>query len=306
MKQLLLLIALLFPIVSFSAEPVIVTTSAPEQVIFGTKFQVKIQISKPFEMQYYSHLEQSIGNDFTVESDSLSESDFSVENNKINFTWFRIPEGDMVTISYTMIIPNSYKQTKFVLSGKLYYLVHNVLNVVEIESKEIEISVPKSSSTTNNTAKNNLNDKKATNPQFTNQNQKTKTLKVVCERQKPFFIETEKQFIVVILIEKGNLLGSAVLNEELPDGYEAIALETAGGDFTFDKKRNVQFKWAKLPETSTIAVAYQIAKPSVKAKEVPNIVGIFTTNGESYKMAQVAIKKQLITNKNILALFTKQ
>lgn len=73
----------------------------------------------------------------------------------------------------------------------------------------------------------------------------------------PEKINPGEQFTLQLKVNKGSLSGAAVLQQYLPEGFTATAIETKGGKFTFEN-RCVKFSWKKLPEINSFIIAYYV------------------------------------------------
>lgn len=85
-------------------------------------------------------------------------------------------------------------------------------------------------------------------------------------------VKTGSKFNCEITIEKGNLTTFAKLKQDLPYGMKATATKLAGADFSFSDKE-LTFTWMRMPETTTLVVAYEISPDE-------NLSGEFFIDGE--------------------------
>ncbi len=65
------------------------------------------------------------------------------------------------------------------------------------------------------------------------------------------------EFTVEVNIEKGSTSGFAKLQEELPDGFTATAIDSKSATFSFDKQR-VKLIWMSLPADAKFTISYKV------------------------------------------------
>jgi hypothetical protein len=65
-------------------------------------------------------------------------------------------------------------------------------------------------------------------------------------------------FIVEVMVNKGDISGFAKYSQELPDGFTASVVDANGGNFSFSDK-NVKIIWMSLPTDKEFKIKYKIA-----------------------------------------------
>lgn len=96
-------------------------------------------------------------------------------------------------------------------------------------------------------------------------------VKVVQEVPKQ--VPNDSSFLVTLKIHTSGITGFARLQQYLPVGFTAEAMETSNADFIFDDN-SVRFIWTKFPDKDEVTVSYKVtADASVKGRQV--IYGIF-------------------------------
>lgn len=73
----------------------------------------------------------------------------------------------------------------------------------------------------------------------------------------PETASANSEFTVELTINKGNIDGAAKLQQELPQGFTAIAIENNGASFTFSNQI-LRLMWVSLPAESEFKVSYKI------------------------------------------------
>ena len=89
----------------------------------------------------------------------------------------------------------------------------------------------------------------------------------------PKQVPTDSSFLVTLKIHGSGITGFARLQQYLPAGFTAEAMETGNADFIFDAN-SVRFIWTKFPDKEEVTVSYKVtADASVKGRQL--IYGIF-------------------------------
>ncbi|MBN4062460.1 hypothetical protein JYU20_04605, partial [Bacteroidales bacterium AH-315-I05] len=110
----------------------------------------------------------------------------------------------------------------------------------------------------------------------------------------PSEVEPGAEFTFEINIAKGEVSGFAKIQQQLPAGFTAEAVETKGASFTFSDGR-VKFIWMSLPAEEEFTISY-------KVKVGDNVSGDFQVGGkfsylENNERKSVEIPNQQITVK---------
>jgi hypothetical protein len=95
---------------------------------------------------------------------------------------------------------------------------------------------------------------------------------VEVEQKVPAQANPGEKFMVEVIIEKGDREGFAKWQQELPEGFIATAVETAGATWSF-KKNTVKLIWMALPEAESYTISYEVVTDA-------SINGQFDLNGK--------------------------
>ena len=88
---------------------------------------------------------------------------------------------------------------------------------------------------------------------------------VLVSQDFPSQIASGETFTIEVTIEKGEREGFAKWQQELPEGFIASAVQTAGATFSF-KKNTVKLIWMALPENENFTISYEVrTDPSLNA-----------------------------------------
>jgi hypothetical protein len=108
----------------------------------------------------------------------------------------------------------------------------------------------------------------------------------------PSSAKAEDEFTVELVINKGTISGFAKLQQDLPEGFTAVAQDNNGGSFTFSNQ-SVKFIWMSLPTEKEFKVRYKVkVAAGVSGDKV--IAGKFSYVSDNVKQA-VEISPATIT-----------
>ncbi|HEX2396003.1 MAG TPA: hypothetical protein VHI78_11705, partial [Bacteroidales bacterium] len=243
-----------------------VRLDVPSEVQAGSEFDVKITLNKG-NLDGFSRFQQSIPAGLTVSPVVSSNADFSFSEKRVRFIWLRIPENDEITFSYRVKIDERLKGT-FNLSGKFSYIENNERKSVDISPVAINIAP---SATIDPSLIVDINDfEKMTVPGV----MPVEAVEVACIRQTPV-PGTQGDYIVNVLVNKNFTRQFAKIEEMVPDGYNAVALDPRDAIFTF-KEQKVKFLWMNLPQQPFFTVSYRLIPRNQAKLSAPQIDGAFS------------------------------
>ncbi len=210
-----------------------VKLDVPNEVQAGTEFEVKVTLNKG-NLEGFSRFQQNIPAGLTANAESSSNADFTFSDKRVRLIWLRIPQNDEITVSYRVKVDERLKGT-FTLAGKFSYIDNNERKSVDIQPVSINI-VP--SATIDPSLIVDINDfERATMPYPGTT--PSEAVSVACIRQKPF-PGTEGDYVVNVLVSKNLTRQFAKIEEDVPQGYTAVALDPKDAIFTF-KDQKVKF-----------------------------------------------------------------
>ncbi len=73
----------------------------------------------------------------------------------------------------------------------------------------------------------------------------------------PDSAQSDSEFLVEVTIRKGDVEGFARFQQKLPNGFKAVARQTANGEFSFVDQK-VKIQWMKVPFDKELVVSYAI------------------------------------------------
>lgn len=249
-----------FLILSLFQDPVSVFIQAPEEATVGTSIIVNVTINKG-NISSFARYQQNLPIGYTAEAVNLPNGDFTFKDQRIIVGWLNLPKDSQITFSYKINIDPTAEGPLF-LSGIFSYIENNERK--NIESPTVSVIIrPVGYIAQNNQQITDTNISQ-------NQEADFKLENVFCYRQ----IEKQEQdYIVSLLVNTANLPRDkfAKIQEIIPVGYTATALETNEGIFSF-KDNNVKFLWMALPPQKQFVVSYKLS-PTGDVSIMPDLSG---------------------------------
>jgi hypothetical protein len=230
---------------------------APSQINAGKEITVTVTLNKS-DLSGFSRFQMELPSGLIAENISSANADFSFKDQKVRLIWLRLPEDKTITFSFKVIC-NERLKGNFDLNGKFSYIDNNERKSEDISPKKVAIVPNPAIDPTL------LVDIKDFGKSIY-QDASTSTNQIACIRQKPLWNETNKEYIVSILVNKEQLKKFAKIEETIPAGFTALNISSNEGIFTF-KDGKVKYLWMNLPASNYFTVSYKLI-PSNSAKEV--------------------------------------
>lgn len=299
-KHLLLLVNMfVLMVLKMIFSDVDINMNAPEQVEAGNEIYVEITLNKS-DFDSFARFQQEIPAGLTPIPVNTANADFSFKDQKIKFIWLKLPADQEITIAYKLQVNERLKGT-FNLKGTFSYIADNERKSVEVEPKLIAINP---SSTVDPKLIVDINDFK----NLVKPVQKTETgiAQVKCIRQTPYLTETGDAYRVNLLVNKGSKEKFAKIQEDVPEGYTAVAVESKDAIFTF-KDQTVKLLWMNLPADPYFVVSYKLV-PKENMESAPQLDGTFSyiedDNTLSINITQKDVNLQNDSKENLLAIIS--
>jgi hypothetical protein len=245
-----------------------VKMDVPSEVRAGSEFNVTVTLNKG-DLEGFSRFQQTIPAGLTAIQGSSSNADFSFSDKRVRLIWLRTPQANEITVTYRVKIDERLKGT-FMLDGKFSYIENNERKSVDIDPVAITI-LP--SATVDPSLIVDINDfEKMTMPYpgLT----AADAANIACIRQKPY-PGGQGDYIVKVLVSKESTHRFAKVEEDVPEGYTAIALDTRDAIFTF-KEQKVKLLWMNLPMEPYFTVSYRLIPKNQAKLAAPVINGAFS------------------------------
>lgn len=270
------LLSVAFLIVSISVvaqtKEVKVKVDAPGSVTAGTSFPVKIFFNKG-NIQSFSRLFQDLPAGLQAVSVNPANADFSFQDKRIRMIWFRLPETDTFSVVYSVQVDYRLKG-KFTLGGSFSYVDNGERKSIQLPSKEITI-LP--SSSTDPRLVVDINDFEKKVPSSV---PAASAPEVFCRRNVEPSGNLPGEDIVTLLIYKGNLTSFGKLEDSIPAGYVAVAIERKDGLFTL-RDGMVRFLWMNLPAEPWFTISYRLTPKPGTQGGIPQLKGAFSYTSQN-------------------------
>ncbi len=261
LNLLIILILQMFP------GDVSVKMDVPVDVQAGSEFEVRITLSKG-DLEGFSRFQQNIPAGLTATPVASSNADFTFSEKRVRLIWLRTPQNDEVTVTYKVKVDERLKGT-FNLSGKYSYIENNERKSVDIDPVAINITP---SPSIDPSLVVDINDFEKLSMPFSGMN--PEAVNVACIRQRPY-AGSQGDYVVNILVKKNLTRQFAKIEETVPQGYTAVALDPKDAIFTF-KEQKVKFLWMNLPDDAFFTVSYRLIPKNAAAVPAPQINGAFS------------------------------
>lgn len=273
-------------------DPVSISIQAPEEATVGTSIIVSVTINKG-DISSFARFQQNLPIGYTAEAVNLPSGDFTFKDQRIIVGWLSLPKESQVTFSYKINIDPTAEGPLF-LSGIFSYIENNERK--NIESPTVSVIIRPVGYVAQNkqqTIETNT---------FENQEADFKLENVFCYRQ---IEKKDQEYIVSLLVNTANLPRNkfAKIQEIIPVGYSATAIETNEGIFSF-KDNHAKFLWMALPPQKQFVVSYKLS-PNTDVSSMPDLSGsLFYIENDVTKIKSIQNKDFL--NSSLIASVNEQ
>lgn len=299
-KQLILLVymGVLLLLNSIFSDKVSLVLNSLDQVEAGSEIYVEITLSKS-DFESFARFQQDIPAGLTPVSVNTANADFSFSDQKIKFIWLKLPAEKEITISYKLQVDQRLKG-RFNLNGRFSYIADNERKSVDVIPKTIVITP--SPDIDPNLIVDIADFKPLVAPTY----MLADVNQVKCIRQTPFKSNGLNEYVVNILVNKGNKEKFAKIQETIPAGFTAVSIDNKDAIFTF-KDQIVKMLWMNLPNDSYFVISYKLV-PEPENTEKPTLAGTFSfIESDNTMSIDIEEKDVNLTNKsseNLLAVLS--
>lgn len=232
------------------SEDVSVNVGVPSEVNAGAEFDVELTLQKG-SIESFARFQQDLPNGLTAQVVDPANANFSFENQKIKIIWLKLPSEKELKVLYRLRVDERLKGV-FDLKGVFSYIDDNQRKSVSVVSSSIVI---KQSSRIDPNLIVDIKDFQQMVPVQPPISLVAKNVR--CIRQVPSIVGDGNEYIVNILVNKGSTEKFAKIEEEVPQGFKAEAIQTKDAIFTF-KDQKVKFLWMNLPAEQRFVVSYKL------------------------------------------------
>lgn len=251
---------------SIFSDKVSLVLHSSDQVEAGSEIYVEITLSKS-DYESFARFQQEIPAGLNPVPVNTANADFSFSDQKIKFVWLRLPAENEITISYKLQVDQRLKG-RFNLDGRFSYIADNERRSVDVTPKTIVITPSP------DIDPNLVVDIADFKPLVTSSYVLADANQVKCIRQTPYKSNGLNEYVVNILVNKGNKEKFAKIQETIPAGFNAVSIDNKDAIFTF-KDQTVKMLWMNLPNEPYFVVSYKLV-PEPENTEKPNLSGTFS------------------------------
>lgn len=213
----------------YLANVVTVSADMPETMQYGSSVPVTITIEKG-NIDGFGRFSCTLPKEFTATS---NDQNFSFENNTVTLIWVMLPESDDFSFTFNINVPDKAKSS-FTLTGKFGYVQDNEKHYAELAPRTIKL--------------------KENTGAIASSAEKVRYNDITCSRTIEFM---NNEAIVSITTDRANATAMCKIEEMLPAGFVAKAMETQGSEVS--TIQNVtRFMWTNAPANETFTVTYKV------------------------------------------------
>ncbi|MBI4649302.1 MAG: hypothetical protein HY738_22565 [Bacteroidia bacterium] len=239
-----------------SGNDVVISPKVPEEVRAGNDFIIEINIKKG-NLNQYARFIQELPPGFTASPINTQGATFTFAENNVKFTWISLPEQKEFTISYKVHVDNSI-YGNFAISGQFAYVDQ------DFERKAVAYSEWTTILVLNDNYKDKIFEAQKSSEAIANSPDEVK-----CTRKRKV---SGNEIIVELEVVK-NLSKYVKIYEIIPSGYNATAIESKEGVFSY-VNQTAKFMWQNCPEGG-FNVSYKLTPESGVLNKVPEIKGTY-------------------------------
>ncbi|MBS3769154.1 MAG: hypothetical protein V5A59_05250 [Bacteroidales bacterium] len=243
-----------------------VDVNAPEEIEAGSEATIQIDLKKS-DVRSFARFQQKLPGGLEPEVVEDGNAEFRFEDQTVKFIWLKLPQQEEITLSYKLNA-NERLKGKFQLEGSFDYIVNNERKSLDAGTRTINIR-PSSSMDPEM-----LVDVSEFKPLAKAPAERDRAGRVQCIRQVPYQEEGSEAYRVNLLVNKEEKEKFAKIQEDIPEGYQAVEEEAQGAIFTF-KDQTAKFLWMNLPSDRIFVVSYKLI-PENDSGDTPDIDGDFS------------------------------
>lgn len=297
------------------------TQNLPSNIKSGEEVVVEITINKD-GVGGFAKVQQTLPQGFVAEVVDSKGATFSFKDNIVKFIWMALPSENEFKVTYKLKTTES-TTGDFTIGGKFSFIDNNERKNIEIKESLVKVSAEEMAS----------NEEPEEEPIIEN-NEEPSTVadvieepveevitEVVEEEPKEVIntsnevqisavrdvVEKEGNYLVSVKFTQQNLEGFAKIVEKIPAGFDAEAVESKGGVFSF-KDNEAKILWMAAPSDKEFEISY-ILKPTTSKSGSHDINGEFSylenditqkylINSSSFNIDETASENEVVAAKN--------
>lgn len=241
--------------INLNAEEVSLSIKAPKKAKAGEKILISATIYK-HDIQGFARYQHYLPSNYTATEKNSNKGTFTFAGKKLSIQWMDLPTKDEVKISYYIKIPTD-------ATGKLQFKSNfSFINFNSVESVSTEVGIE-------------ISGNHALQDSSLSTVQESKKIEQVSCFRRPIYVNERNESIVNIEIHKGDIENFGKIQEEIPDGYKAMSIESVNAIFTF-KDNTIKFLWLNLPQAPLFVVSYKLVPEAGLKETSPSLLGSFS------------------------------
>lgn len=246
------------------------TLNTPTTVDAGTEFEVEVVLNKG-AIEGFARYQQKLPIGLTAQVVESSAGNFSFEDQNIRVIWLSLPTGKEIRLKYKIKVDQRLSGN-FDLKSTFSYISENQKKTESAQSQTINI---RTSSTIDPNLIVDINEFQNIIPAQRPVSLMASTNSIKCVRQTPYPSGEGNDMTVNLLIDKGNTQKFAKIEETIPQGFSAEAIESKEAVFTF-KEQKAKFIWMSLPSDQRFLVSYRLIPANGTGSTSASITGQFS------------------------------
>ncbi len=250
----------------FSKENVFLHLGAPAAAEAGTTIEVELELHKS-AITGFARFQQELPPGITASPVYPSDVNFSFDENTVRMIWLNLPGDKTFTVRYRLHIDERLKG-ELKLEGTFSYIENNERMTASAE--EITVNITPSPHIDEELIVD-LSEADKLHPPVPATY--APVAEAVAVRQLPVE-DDDRGYLVNIMINKGDRSSFAKIEERVPRGFTAEAVESRGGTFSFSDQI-ATIIWRKLPPENNFIVSYRLI-PDELTDEAPRPEGSFS------------------------------
>lgn len=252
----------------FAGESISLEMETQGEVEAGTQFDVSVMIDKG-DSESFARFSAELPRGLKAVSGSAENADFRFEGQQVKFVWMRLPNLPKLKLSYRVEVDPRLRGS-FNLGGELSYIANNTRQTAIVAPRTIVIT-PSPLVTADKQL--DLADYQTSIP--AQRDIALSMLKVRCIRETPTLLSDGQDYVVRILVNRGEALKFAKIEENIPKGYTAEPIDTKDAIFSCEDGV-VKFLWMTLPAEELFTVSYRLIPEKGRVEGEPKITGAFS------------------------------
>lgn len=271
-----------------------ITQKVPNTVKAGSEFNIEVTVNKG-QLGGFAKLHFDLPQGFTASEAENKTSSFAFTEQRVKFIWISLPSESEFTVIYKIKVADTTVSGFSSIKGAFSYIENNDKKVYTIPEISINIEGGTTGINIVDTVVNQYktgNENIGTEADQASIDTSVNVNMVECFRKIDESSLAKREFTVELTVKKNSHTGFAKLQETIPNGFTATAIEVKNGVFSFTDQK-AKFLWMNLPEEKEFKVSY-------KVKVNDNISGSYFINGEFVYIENEETKKFIIPQNAVI------